>query len=61
MTSLPVTRNVRFMGKTNQERQQALREKRKRLGWQRVEFYLPPSLVARVRAYVAKLLRGERS
>lgn len=38
----------------------AQRAKAKEQGWQRVEFRLPAHLVAKVRAYVERLLRGER-
>jgi hypothetical protein len=39
----------------------AHRAKDKEQGLQRVEFRLPAHLVAKVRAYVEKLLKGERS
>jgi hypothetical protein len=48
------------MAKTGAERMAAQRARRKERDIQRVEFYLPRSLVEKVKAYVERLLRGER-
>jgi len=49
------------MGKTNLERQQALRTKREREGLQRYETWLTPAEWAKVRRYIERNILPKRS
>ncbi len=57
MTPFPETGTLWAMGKTNQERLQALREKREKMGLKRFDIYLHPSEWPLVKRYIERLAK----
>lgn len=57
LTPFPETDTLRSMAKTNQERLQALREKREKLGLKRFDIYLHPGEWPLVKRYIERLAK----
>jgi hypothetical protein len=57
LTPFPETGILRSMAKTNQERLQALREKREKMGLKRFDVYLHPSEWSLVKRYIDRLAK----
>lgn len=57
LTPLPVTSSVRAMGKTNLERQQALRAKREKEGLKRFEIWIQLTEWPLVKRYIERLAK----